>query len=80
MELLETARATLLWTEQYDRDIKDRFTIQDEIARQIAATLSVRLTALQLARLTSKPPSNLEAYDLVLRRRVRGPFYETSRT
>jgi adenylate cyclase len=69
MELLETARATLLWTEQYDRDIKDLFTIQDEIARQIAATLSVRLTALQLARLTSKPPSNLEAYDLVLRGR-----------
>ena len=69
MELLETARATLLWTEQYDRDIKDLFTIQDEIARQIVATLSVRLTALQLARLTSKPPSNLEAYDLVLRGR-----------
>jgi TolB-like protein/class 3 adenylate cyclase/Flp pilus assembly protein TadD len=69
VELLETARATLLWTEQYDRDIKDLLTIQDEIARQIAGALSVRLTALQLARSASKPPSSLEAYDLVLRGR-----------
>ena len=69
VELLETARATVLWTERYDREIKDLFTIQDEIARQIAGALSVRLTALQLARSASKPPSNLEAYDLVLRGR-----------
>ena len=69
VELLETARATVLWTEQYDREIKDLFTIQDEIARQIAGALSVRLTTLQLARSASKPPSNLEAYDLVLRGR-----------
>ena len=69
VELLETARATVLWTEQYDREIKDLFTIQDEIARQIAGALSVRLSALQLARGASKPPSNLETYDLVLRGR-----------
>ena len=69
VELLETARATVLWTERYDREIKNLFTIQEEIARQIAGALSVRLTTLQLARSASKPPSNLEAYDLVLRGR-----------
>ena len=69
VQLLDTARATLLWTEQYDREIKDVLTIQDDIARQIAGALSVRLNALQLARSASKPPSNLEAYDLVLRGR-----------
>jgi TolB-like protein/class 3 adenylate cyclase len=69
VELLETARATVLWTEQFDREIKDLLTVQDDIARQIAGALSVRLTALQLARSASKPPSNLEAYDLVLRGR-----------
>jgi TolB-like protein len=69
VELLDTARETVLWTEQYDREIKDLSTIQDEIARQIAGALSVRLSALQLARAASKPPSNLEAYDLVLRGR-----------
>jgi adenylate cyclase len=69
VELLETARATVLWTEQYDREIKDLLTIQEEIARQIAGALSVRLTTLQLVRSASKPPSNLEAYDLVLRGR-----------
>jgi adenylate cyclase len=69
VELLETALATVLWTEQYDREIKDLLTIQDEIARQIACALSVRLTALQLSRSASRPPNNLEAYDLVLRGR-----------
>ena len=69
VELQDTARATVLWTQQYDREIKDLFTIQDEIARQIAGALSVRLSALQLARSASKPPSSLEAYDLVLRGR-----------
>jgi TolB-like protein len=59
VELLDTARATVLWTQQYDRDIKDLLTIQDDIAREIASALSVRLTALQLARSASKPPSNL---------------------
>jgi class 3 adenylate cyclase/TolB-like protein len=69
VELLDTARETVLWTEQYDREIKDLSTIQDEIARQIAGALSVRLSALQVARAASKPPSSLEAYDLVLRGR-----------
>jgi TolB-like protein/predicted Zn-dependent protease len=69
VELLETARATVLWTEQYDREIKDLSTIQDGIAREIAGALSVRLFALQLAHAASKPPSNLEAYDLVQRGR-----------
>jgi TolB-like protein/class 3 adenylate cyclase/Flp pilus assembly protein TadD len=69
VELLNTARETVLWTEQYDREIKDLSTIQDEIARQIAGALSVRLSALQLAGAASKPQSNLEAYDLVLRGR-----------
>ena len=69
VQLLDSARATVLWTEQYDREIKDVLTIQDDIARHIAGALSVRLTALQLARSASKPPSNLEAYDLVLRGR-----------
>ena len=69
VQLLETSRASVLWTEQYDREIKDLLTIQDEVARQIAGTLSVRLTSLLLARSASKPPSNLEAYDLVLRGR-----------
>jgi TolB-like protein/class 3 adenylate cyclase/Flp pilus assembly protein TadD len=69
VELLEAAGATVLWTRQYDREIKDLLTIQDDIARQVAGALSVRLTALQLARSASKPPSNLKAYDLVLRGR-----------
>src|SRR5262249_43638643 len=67
VQLLETAHARVLWTEQYDGEMTELFTIQQRITSQIAGALSVRLTALQLARSANKPPSNLEAYDLVLR-------------
>lgn len=67
VQLLDTTRARVLWTEQYDGEIKGLFTIQEDITRRIAGALSVRLTALQLVRAANKPPSNLEAYDLVLR-------------
>ncbi|SEC20452.1 TolB amino-terminal domain-containing protein [Rhizobiales bacterium GAS188] len=69
VQLLEAARAAVLWTEQYDGEMKELFTIQEDITRRIAGALSVRLSALQLARSANKPPSNLEAYDLVLRGR-----------
>ena len=43
--------------------------MQDDITRRIAGTLASRLTNLELAKAATKPPSSLEAYDLVLRGR-----------
>ena len=48
---------------------KDIFSVQEDITRRIVGTLAVRISSLEAARVATKPPSSLEAYDLVLRGR-----------
>jgi TolB-like protein/class 3 adenylate cyclase/Flp pilus assembly protein TadD len=69
IRLTAAARATQLWSENYDVAPKDIFSVQDDITRRIAGTLASRLTGLELAKAATKPPNSLEAYDLVLRGR-----------
>jgi TolB-like protein/Flp pilus assembly protein TadD len=51
-----------LWAERYDRTMKDMFTIQDEITKNIIAALQVKLTEGEQARIYGKGTDNLEAY------------------
>jgi TolB-like protein/Flp pilus assembly protein TadD len=69
IRLTDAARGALLWSENYDVAPKDIFSVQDDITRRIAGTLASRLTNLELTKAETKPPSNLEAYDIVLRGR-----------
>src|ERR1700730_6244792 len=69
VSLTDTARSALLWSEKYDTELKDIFGVQDQITRRISGALAVRVTSLELAKSAAKPPSNLEADDLVLRGR-----------
>jgi len=69
VSLTDTARSALLWSEKYDAEPKDILAVQDQITRRISGALAVRVTSLELAKSAAKPPSNLEAYDLVLRGR-----------
>ena len=69
VSLTDTARSALLWSEKYDAEPKDVFSVQDQITRRISGALAVQVTSLELANAAAKPPSNLEAYDLVLRGR-----------
>ncbi|MFY9736791.1 MAG: tetratricopeptide repeat protein [Rhodoplanes sp.] len=70
VQLADASNGTLLWSAQYDEKPKDIFSIEDNITRQIAGALAVKLTRLEQARSAAKPPTNLEAYDLVLRGRA----------
>ena len=56
-----------LLVESYDREIKDLFAIQSDVADNIAAALQVRLSAKEQTNLQSRPTENLTAYDLYLR-------------
>jgi TolB-like protein len=56
-----------LWSERYDREMKDVFEVQDEIARKIAEALRVTLSPQELGAPAVKPTENLQAYDLYLR-------------
>jgi len=66
-QLVDTHTDFPLWSERFDREMKDVFEIQDEIARKIAEALRVTLSPQELEALTIKPTENLQAYDLYLR-------------
>ncbi len=59
-----------LWSERYDRELKDIFAIQDEIARSIAERLKLTLEGEQAERLVKAGTENLEAYQLYLKGRA----------
>jgi serine/threonine protein kinase/Tfp pilus assembly protein PilF len=66
-QLVDTQTDFPLWSERYDREMKDVFEVQDEIARNIAEALRITLSPQEQAALAAKPTENLQAYDLYLR-------------
>jgi serine/threonine protein kinase/Tfp pilus assembly protein PilF len=66
-QLVDTHTDFPLWSERFDREMKDVFEVQDEMARKIAEALRVTLSAEELEALAVKPTENLQAYDLYLR-------------
>jgi non-specific serine/threonine protein kinase len=66
-QLVDTHTDFPLWSERFDREMKDVFEVQDEMARRIAEALRVTLSPEELEALAIKPTENLQAYDLYLR-------------
>jgi len=69
-ELTDVRDGLCLWSELFDREVKDVFVIQEEIARSIVRALAVTLNPLQTDALRHPRTSDLEAYDLYLRGRA----------
>jgi len=61
-QLIDSATGRHLWAERYDRDLKDIFGLQDEIAMKILTALQIRLTEGEQARMLAKGTDNLDAY------------------
>jgi Predicted integral membrane protein len=66
-QLIDAGTGNHLWAERYDRDMRDIFSLQDEVARSIASTVSGRVEAAGRDRAVRLSPTALKAYDLVLR-------------
>jgi serine/threonine protein kinase len=66
-QLIDTRTDFPLWSERFDREMKDVFEVQDEMARKIAEALRVTLSPEELEAMSVKPTENLQAYDLYLR-------------
>jgi len=66
-QLIDTRTDFSLWSERFDREMKDVFEVQDEMARKIAEALRVKLSPQELEALADKPTENTQAYDLYLR-------------
>ena len=65
-QLINAADDSLLWSEVYDREMREIFGIQTDIAEKVADRLNVKLSDTDRQRLALKPTKNLEAYQLYL--------------
>jgi TolB-like protein len=68
-ELTEAATGRHVWSEAYDAELKDIFTVQDDIARRVVGAAAVKLTRFERERVLEKPTDNLAAYEYLLRGR-----------
>jgi adenylate cyclase len=68
-QLIEAESDSYLWSETYDREMKDVFAIQDDIAQSIVRALQVTLTPGERRSMQYVATTNPEAYDFYLRGR-----------
>jgi TolB-like protein len=68
-EMVDVANGWQLWGENYDRVAEDIFDVQDEIAKQITATLRLRLSGDEEQLLTKRYTESAEAYNAYLKGR-----------
>ena len=68
--LLETERGEQLWSKRYDASLNEIFVLQNEVARDLASTLPLRIEDALLTGSYQKPIESLDAYDSYLRGRA----------
>jgi len=68
-QLIDTSDGCHIWSERYDRDMQDVFSIQEEIARNVARILAVPFGEKEGRALRRSGPSDARAYDFWLRGR-----------
>jgi TolB-like protein/DNA-binding winged helix-turn-helix (wHTH) protein/Flp pilus assembly protein TadD len=68
-ELINARDGSHIWGQQYDRKLADMVTLREEIAREMASALRMRLTGAQEKRLTKSYTANPEAYQNYLKGR-----------
>jgi len=75
-QLIHAPSDTHLWAESYERDLRDVLSLQDEIARDVANRIRVKLTPSEEARLSGSGAIDPEAYQSYLE----GRYYWNLRT
>jgi TolB-like protein len=66
-QLIDATTGEHVWSERYDRPLKDIFALQDEIVQKIVTTLALQLPLQEQGYLVRKRTDNLDAYDAFLR-------------
>ena len=67
VNLLRCNDGASLWSDSFDIQMADIFTVQDTVAQQVASRLRLQLDAAQEAQLTKQYTSNPVAYELYLK-------------
>jgi tetratricopeptide (TPR) repeat protein len=66
IQLIDAHHDQHLWSEQYDREAKDIFTLQMEVAKNIANEIEVFVSPEEEERISKPPTDDLVAYDYFL--------------
>jgi adenylate cyclase len=61
-QLIDALKGHHIWSESYDRDLKDIFALQDEITMNVVTAMRVKLTLGEQSRMYTKGTKNLKAY------------------
>jgi TolB-like protein/DNA-binding SARP family transcriptional activator/Flp pilus assembly protein TadD len=67
VRLIDARNGVTRWSETYDRELRDVFAVQSDIASGVARALQLQLGATTLASVRRAPTSNVAAYELYLR-------------
>jgi len=67
VQLVNAKTEEQVWSQSYDRDLEDVFTIQSEIAQRVARSLKVRVLKNEKMGLERKPTDNAEAHSQYLK-------------
>jgi serine/threonine-protein kinase len=65
-QLINAANGYHLWSETYDRDVKDVLTVETDVAQRVVDVLKVQLGVEEARALSKKPTENPEAHRLYL--------------
>jgi TolB-like protein/DNA-binding winged helix-turn-helix (wHTH) protein/Flp pilus assembly protein TadD len=76
VQLIHAQTQMDLWTESYDRELKDLLAVQDSVVQSITSQIHIALSDEQKARLASPRQSRPEAYEAYLK----GRYYWNKRT
>ena len=68
-QLIDASTDEHLWAETYDKEYKQVFAIQSDVAQKIAASLEAKLSETEKNRIATPATVNTEAYNLVLQGR-----------
>ncbi|MGB5647151.1 MAG: adenylate/guanylate cyclase domain-containing protein [Muriicola sp.] len=66
-QLINVADGTHIYSEKFDRELKDIFEIQDEISEEILDAIKIKLFGSEIKAVFKKYTDNLEAYQLYLK-------------
>ncbi len=71
VQMIDAQKDRHLWAESYDRDLKDIFEVQSEIARLVVDALKVKILPSATDKIRQKPTDDKDAYMLYLQ----GKYY-----
>jgi len=67
VQLIKAANDSHLWSDTFDRKVTDIFSVESEVAKNIADQLRAKLTGHEAEVIAEKPTDNAHAYDAYLR-------------